>query len=322
MRRKTFRFSPDHVSFTPVERNFGWWLKRIGIFSLACVLLGTAGFFLTSRIIETPSERNLKAQNRKLLELYNNLDHRLDEYDQVLAEIRAMDDSIYRSLIGSDPLPSSIRDAGTGGFDRSSALSDAGYPESIIETAATVADLQTKLKIQHNSYREVFREALNNQEKLRHLPAIMPLYNKDLRRTGAGFGMRFHPILNIWRMHEGMDFHSPVGTDVYATADGRVKDARISSSYGRVIEIDHGYGVISLYAHLSAFNVRKGQLVFRGQVIGKVGNTGLSSGPHLHYEVHVDGMEVDPVNYYFNDLSPREYEAVVAITQAFKTSMD
>ena len=322
MIRKNYRFSPDNIDFIPVERNFGWWFRRISLFVLSFMILGAAGFFTTSHIVETPSEKNLKAYNESLLSLYASLDKRLDDYDQILDRIRILDDSIYRSLIGSDPLQKSLREAGTGGYDRSAALKSAGYPESIIKTAGRVNSLQSKLQIQHNSYREVFRKAMNNQERLKHLPAIMPIYNKDLRGTGSGFGMRLHPILNIWRMHEGMDFYATIGTDVYASADGTVKDARFSTTFGNVIEVDHGYGILSLYAHLSKMEVRKGQKVFRGQIIGKVGNTGESSGPHLHYEVHVNGVEVDPVNYYFQDLSPREYQAVVAIAKSFTTSMD
>lgn len=322
MLRKNYRFSPDRIDFTPVDRNFGWWFRRIGIFVLSCMILGTIGFFTTSRIVETPAEKNLKAYNEDLLSLYESLDNRLNDYDQILDGIRVLDDSIYRSLIGSDPLHKSLREAGTGGYDRSASLRSAVYPESIIKTATRVNNLQAKLQIQHNSYREVFREALNNQERLKHLPAIMPIYNKDLRGTGSGFGMRMHPILNIMQMHEGMDFYASIGTDVYASADGTVRDARLSTTFGNVIEVDHGYGILSLYAHLSKIEVRKGQKVYRGQIIGKVGDTGQSSGPHLHYEVHVNRKEVDPVNYYFQDLSPQEYQAVVAIAKSFTTSMD
>jgi murein DD-endopeptidase MepM/ murein hydrolase activator NlpD len=150
----------------------------------------------------------------------------------------------------------------------------------------------------------------------------MPIYNEDLKLIGAGFGMRMHPILNIYRMHEGIDFFASTGTAVFATADGVVTDARESETFGKVVEIDHGYGLTTLYAHLNGFKVRKGQLVKRGDVIGEVGNTGLSSGEHLHYEVHVNGKEVDPVNYFFKDLSPEEYRKVVAIAQAYERSMD
>ena len=180
MPRKKYRFSPERLDFTPVERNLNWYLKRIGIFVLSCMVLGAGGFFITSRIVDTPAEKNLKAHNARLLDLYESLEDRLDGYDQVLDDIRVLDDSIYRSLVGTEPLPKSLREAGTGGYDRSTSLRNAGYPEDIIETASRINKLQSKLQIQHNSYREVFREALTNQEKLKHLPAIMPIHNQDL----------------------------------------------------------------------------------------------------------------------------------------------
>jgi murein DD-endopeptidase MepM/ murein hydrolase activator NlpD len=173
-----------------------------------------------------------------------------------------------------------------------------------------------------NSFRSVLKEMFSNKDRLEHLPAIMPISNEDLRRTGSGFGMRRHPILNIYRMHEGIDFHAPVGTEVYATADGIVKDVRTSETFGKMIAIDHGYGLETIYAHLNAYHVRKGQKVKRGNLIGFVGNTGLSKGPHLHYEVHIFNREVDPVNYFFKDLTPEEYRKIVLISQSFEESMD
>ena len=198
----------------------------------------------------------------------------------------------------------------------------AGYPEKVVNTAKRIDRLNSHLSVQENSYRDVLKEAFRNKTRLNHLPAIMPIANDNLLLTGSGFGIRLHPILKIYRMHEGMDFFAYIGTDVYATADGIVKDVRISETFGKVIEIDHGFGMLTLYAHLSAFNVKEGQRVKRGNIIGEVGNTGMSSGQHLHYEVHIDGKEVDPVNYYFQDLSPAEYRKVVAIAQAYEMSMD
>ncbi len=322
MTRKQYRFDPDQISVTPVQRSIKRIILRIGSYVFLSLVIGTAGYFLTTGILKTPREKNLISQNEKLLNLYFSLDERLDNYDKVLAAIRTLDDSIYRSLVGKAPLPWSIREAGYGGHDPATTLSNAVYPERVIMTATRIDQLDSYLKIQENSYREVLKEAFRNKTKLNHVPAIMPIYNEDLLLTGAGFGMRLHPILNIWRPHEGIDFFAYTGTEVFATADGVVKDVRISETFGKVIEIDHGYGFVTLYAHLNKFHVEEGQLVKRGNVIGEVGNTGLSSGQHLHYEVHINGKEVDPVNYFFNDLTPAEYRKVVAIAQAYEMSMD
>ncbi len=319
---RKYLFSQEQLTYTPVKKKSFWWISRAGAFILACFILGGAGFFLISGIIETPSEKNLKAQNERLRGLFVSLDNRLDQYGKTLEGMQILDDSIYRLLVGTDPLPFSIRNAGTGGNDQTAVLNEAGYQEQIIETADRILNLQSGLKIQHNSYLQVYREALANRERLKHLPSIMPIFNNDLLRTGAGFGMRLHPILNIYRMHKGMDFLANEGTQVFATADGKVKKCRYSETYGNVIEIDHGYGLITLYAHLSKMSVQKGEQVVRGQDIGYVGNTGLSTGSHLHYEVHVNGAEVDPVKYYFQDLSPEEYEMIVSIAQSYEKSMD
>ena len=319
---KRYRFNPDQLTLTPVNRSLKRWLIRASSFILLSLSIGTAGFFLASGIVKTPREKNLISQNQRLLDLFASLDRRLDAYDRTISSMMILDDSIYRSLVGKKPLPWSLREAGVGGTNRSLSLREAGFPEKVVRTAERIDRLDYHLKIQENSYREVFRTALRNRAKLNHLPAIMPISNDDLKLTGAGFGMRLHPILNIYRMHEGIDFFASTGTPVYATADGVIKDVRISESFGKVVEIDHGFGFLTLYAHLNSFNVKIGQLIKRGDIIGEVGNTGLSSGQHLHYEVHIHGREVDPVNYFFKDLTPDEYRKVVAIAQAYERSMD
>jgi murein DD-endopeptidase MepM/ murein hydrolase activator NlpD len=322
MARKKYHFNPDQLTLTPVKRSLKRWLIRATSYILFSLIIGTAGFFLTTGLVKTPREKNLISQNEKLLELFISLDKRLNAYDRTLSAMVNLDDSIYRSLVGKNPLPWSLREAGTGGHSPNISLSEAGYPAEVIEIAERIDRLDAHLKIQENSYKEVLKEAFRTRTRLNHMPAIMPIYNEDLKMTGSGFGMRMHPILNIYRMHEGIDFFASTGTPVFATADGVVKDVRVSETFGKVIEIDHGYGLVTLYAHLSSFKVKKGQAVKRGNIIGEVGNTGLSSGEHLHYEVHVNGNEVDPVNYFFNDLSPAEYRKVVAIAQAYERSMD
>jgi murein DD-endopeptidase MepM/ murein hydrolase activator NlpD len=257
-----------------------------------------------------------------LINLYQSLNKKLDDYEVALSELRTMDDSIYRSLIGKAPMPPTIRNAGTGGHEPVLNLRDALYPGIVLNTAEKINQLDSHMKVQLNSFRSVLNEMFSNKERMTHLPAIMPISNENLRHTGSGFGMRLHPILNIVRMHEGIDFHAAVGTKVFATADGVVKDVRISETFGKVIVIDHGYGIETLYAHLHDYNVRKGEKVTRGSLIGFVGNTGLSRGPHLHYEVHIFNREVDPVNYFFKDLTPEEYKEIVLISQSFEESMD
>lgn len=322
MARQEYKFDPQQLSLSRVQRSLKRTLIRTGSYVMLSLSVGAVGFFLMTGVVKTPREKNLISQNEKLLTLYNSLDERLDVYDKTLTTLRVLDDSIYRSLIGKSALPWSLREAGTGGHDPSYELSLSSYPKRVINTAQRINGLEYHLKVQENSYREVIKEAYANQYRLNHIPAIMPIYNEDLLMTGSGFGMRFHPILKIWRMHEGIDFFAYTGTDVFATGDGYIQTVHFSETFGKVIVIDHGYGIKTLYAHLSQFQVKKGQRIKRGEIIGKVGNTGLSKGQHLHYEVHVNGKEVDPVNYFFKDLTPAEYKKIVAISQAYEMSMD
>jgi murein DD-endopeptidase MepM/ murein hydrolase activator NlpD len=322
MAQQKYYFNPDHLSLTPAKRSLKKRIAIISVFVCICLVLGTIGYFLTSGMIRTPREKNLLSQNEKLINLYQSLNEKLDGYELALSEIRTLDDSLYRSLVGKAPLPPSIRDAGTGGHERGVNLRDASYPGVVTNTASKIDQLDSHLKVQLNSFRSVLNEMFSKKDRLEHLPAIMPIPNENLRRTGSGFGMRMHPILNIYRMHEGIDFHAPIGTEVYATADGVVKDVRTSETFGRVIVIDHGYGVETFYAHLNEYNVRSGEKVKRGNLIGFVGNTGLSRGPHLHYEVHIFNREVDPVNYFFKDLTPEQYKEIILISQSFEESMD
>jgi murein DD-endopeptidase MepM/ murein hydrolase activator NlpD len=322
MAQKKFYFNVENLSLTPAKRSLKKRIAAITVFILFCLALGTIGYFLTSGVIRTPRENNLLSQNEKLINLYKSLNQKLDEYEDALSEIRTMDDSIYRSLIGKAPMPPTIRGGGTGGHEPVVNLRNATYPGIVVNTAEKIDQLDSHMKVQMNSFRSVLNEMFSNKDRLLHLPAIMPISNENLRLTGSGFGMRLHPILNIVRMHEGIDFHAPTGTEVFATADGVVKDVRTSQTFGKVIVIDHGYGLETFYAHLNAYNVRIGQKVARGNLIGFVGNTGLSRGPHLHYEVHIFSSEVDPVNYFFKDLTPEQYKEIVLISQSFEESMD
>ncbi len=322
MAQKKYYFNPDHLSLTPARRSLKKRIAIISVYILICLVLGTIGYFTTSGVIRTPRENNLFSQNEKLINLYQSLNEKLGQYEAVLSDIRIMDDSIYRSLIGKAPMPPTIRNAGTGGHEPELNLRDVAYPGIVVNTAEKIDQLDSHLKIQMNSFKSVLNTMFTNKDRLVHLPAIMPISNENLRHTGSGFGMRLHPILNIIRMHEGIDFHAPVGTEVFATAAGVVKDVRTSGTFGKVIVIDHGYGIETFYAHLSEYNVRVGEKLARGSLIGFVGNTGLSAGPHLHYEVHIFGSEVDPVNYFFQDLTPDEYKEIVLISQSFEASMD
>lgn len=200
-------------------------------------------------------------------------------------------------------------------------IETAGY--SLIDSLADQLNrLYSKIEVLDYSYDDIIGKAKMNQKKMTHLPTIILIYNKDLKGTGAGFGMRIHPILGIKRMHEGMDFYARKGTDVYATADGIVSEVRFSTTFGNIVEIDHGFGYETIYGHLSKFKVKKGQKIKRGEIIGLVESTGLSSGMHLHYEVHLNGKEVNPIYYFYADLTPAQYKQIIEQSEKELYSMD
>jgi murein DD-endopeptidase MepM/ murein hydrolase activator NlpD len=210
-----------------------------------------------------------------------------------------------------------------GGINRYKELEGYNNSRVVIETTKKLDYLKKKIVVQSKSFDELFDLARKKEEMLQSIPAIMPLSNKDLTRTASGFGLRVHPIYKITKFHAGMDFTAPIGSDIYATGNGTVEAVTVSArGLGKHIIIDHGFGYVSVYAHLDNFNVRRGQKVSRGDIIGFVGNTGTSVAPHLHYEIKLNGRNVDPVNYYVNDLTAAEYEEMIEIVSKTGQSFD
>ena len=244
--------------------------------------------------------------------------------DEVLADLQERDDNIYRVIFEADPIPNSIREAGFGGANRYKNLEGYGNSELVSQTAEKLDVVTKQLYVQSRSFDDVIEMARNKSEMLAHIPAIQPVANKDLKRIASGFGYRIHPIYKVPKMHAGIDFTAATGTPIYATGDGKVlrRPKRGGSGYGKYVVIDHGYGYESLYAHMSVVNVRPGQAVKRGEIIGRVGNTGLSTAPHLHYEVHRNGKKINPINFFFNDLSPEEYEEIIQTAERENQSFD
>ncbi len=298
-------------------------LNTLGIFSLTLImavglLLGYTTYF------ESPKELLLKNEVKELEYYYENLSREVQKLDAILAEMEHRDDNIYRAVLGAEPIESSIRNAGIGGADRYQDIrnKDIINEDIIVKITEQVDRLRRKVYIESKSQDEVVELAVNKEQLFAAIPAIQPVSNKELIRLSSGFGMRFHPIYKVKKMHPGIDFSAPIGTPIYATADGVVDLLNVSfSGYGKTIEIDHGFGYRSRYAHMHGFAVSKGQKVKRGELIGYVGNTGLSTAPHLHYEVFINNRHVNPVYYFFNDLNPAEYEKIVELASIENQSL-
>ena len=275
--------------------------------------LGAGSFLILLFIFGSPSEKELRIENARLLAQYNVLSHRLDEALGVMQDIQQRDDNLYRVVLQADPVSDAIRKAGYGGTNRYEQLRDMANSELVINTTSKLDMLNRQLYIQSKSFDEVVELCKSHDEMLKCIPAIQPVSNKDLKKTASGYGVRIDPIYKTTKFHAGMDFSASPGTPVYATGDGVVVKAGWETGYGNTIEINHGFGYLTRYAHLSAYKVKRGQKVLRGEVIGEVGSTGKSTGPHLHYEVHVKGKVQNPVNYYFMDLSAEDYDKMIQI---------
>ena len=280
------------------------------------VLLGVAGYFVTLLLLGTPeSAEDLRTENARLQSQYTVLAQRFDEAMEVMEDIRQRDDNLYRVMFMTEPVSDAVRNADYAGTNRYEEFEDLDNAELVIATTQKMDALSRQLYIQSKSFDEVVDFYKNHEDMLRHLPAIQPVANKDLKRMASGYGYRIHPIYQTRIFHEGMDFSCDIGTPVYATADGVVKKARRESGYGYIIVIDHGYGYETRYAHLKSFNVKQGQRVQRGQTIALSGNSGRSTGPHLHYEVLQRGRHVNPANYYFMDLDAEQYDEMIRMAE-------
>ena len=326
MAKKKYKFNPDTLSYERVGISFKEKSTKVLAYFSSSLALALIIAVLVINAYETPKTKALRRENQRLLTQYQLMDNELGKIGTVLDELQQRDDNIYRVIFESEPIPSSVRNAGFGGTNKYSHLESLNNSELVVATARKLDQISKEAYIQSKSYDDVLNMALNKEKMLAAFPAIQPISNKDLKRTASGWGYRIHPIFKVRKMHYGMDFTAPVGTPVYATGNGKVTEVKGSkrsrSGFGLHLEIDHGYGYETLYGHLNAFNVKRGQKVKRGDIIAFVGNTGGSTAPHLHYEVHKNGKRVNPAYYYYKDLTPQEYDKMIAISTNIGQSLD
>lgn len=287
--------------------------------SFACaVLLLYVGF----TFINSPKEKQLQREVNQMAMQYDIMQKRLEQVDAALENMQHRDDHIYRVIFEADPIDADVRKAGFGGINRYKNLEDFDNSTIMIETAKKLDYISKALYVQSKSYDDLVEMAKSKAEMMASIPAIQPIDSRKIRGGLSGFGGRIHPIYKIRKMHTGIDFTAPVGTPIYATGDGRVTAVGVDGGYGRRVLINHGYSYTTLYGHMSRFAVKQGQHVKRGDLIGYVGNTGTSTGPHLHYEVHKNGRPVNPVNFMYNDLTPVEYAAILEAASQENQSFD
>ena len=275
--------------------------------------LGAGSFILIFWIFGSPSEKELRKENSQLLAQYNVLSKRLDEALGVMQDVQQRDDNLYRVILQADPVSNDVRSAGFASTNRYEELMHMPNSRLVVNTTQKLDLLRKLLYIQSRSFDDVVGLCKQHDEMLQCMPAIQPVSNKDLKRTASGYGWRVDPIYGTRKFHEGMDFSANIGTDVYATGNGTIVKMGWKTGYGNLIIVDHGFGYQTWYAHLDEFRTHLGKKVVRGEVIGGVGNTGKSTGPHLHYEVHLKGKVMNPMNYYFMDLSAEDYDKMIQI---------
>ncbi|MDR2058040.1 MAG: M23 family metallopeptidase [Dysgonamonadaceae bacterium] len=310
-----FRYNSQTLNY---ERVFPSWKQRIWVvFRLLLIgtFIGSGLFAIAFYAFDSPREQQLKKENKLILAQYQILSKRIDENQKILDELQSRDNGLYRTFFNADPIPEDIRRPGIGGTNRYEALLNLSNSKLIIETTRKLDMVTRELYVQSNSYDELLDLLKTKEERIKHTPAIHPLKSKDLKRQSSGFGMRMHPIYGVLQLHSGIDFTAEIGTPIYATADGTVESTKYSSGYGNCVIIDHGFGYKTLYGHCRDFSVRPGQKVVRGEKIASVGMTGASTGPHVHYEVHVKGRPDNPAKYLFMDLSPEDYEKALVLSE-------
>ena len=325
MSKDKYYYDPETLSYRPIRVTNKNRIYNILLFTFLSFFFGVTSLLilLNSDTLNTPSELAQKRTLRNYEFQFNILNKKLSQLEAVVANVEERDNNLYRLYFEASPIPEEQRRAGFGGVNRYKNLE--GYDNSalIINTAKRLDILTKQTVVQSRSLDEIERLAANKEALIAAIPTIQPIKNKDLTRVASGYGYRIDPFTKKRRFHYGMDFTTKRGTPIYASGNGIVKRAdNRSSGYGKHIRVDHGFGYVSLYAHLSKYNVRRGQKVRRGDIIGYVGNTGRSAGPHLHYEIIKDNQKINPLNFYYGNLSPKEYEALLTQSKQENQSLD
>ena len=325
MSKVKYYYDPDTLSYRKIEPKKSRKYRNIFLFILGAAIFGTMMhiFLLNTNILNTPRELSLQREVKNFELQFELLDRKLEQMEYVLANIEDRDNNIYRLYFEANPIPDEQRRAGFGGVNRYKSLEGFNNSDMIMATTKRLDIIQKQMVIQSKSLDEIAKMAEEKEKLLQAIPAIQPVNNEELTRMASGYGWRSDPFTKARKMHWGMDFTAPRGTPIYATGDGVVKRAdNRASGFGKHIRIDHGYGYLTIYAHLSKYNVKRGQKVKRGDLIGFVGSTGRSEAPHLHYEVWKDKQKINPINFYYGSLSAEEFANMLKFANQENQSLD
>lgn len=325
MSKVKYYYDSENLAYKKIEtkrrKKFAYvllFLLSSALFGFLCIVL-----LINTPYFETPKDKILTSELENMKINYKLLNKKVDIMEDALNAIEERDNNIYRIYFNTSPIPDEERKSGFGGVNRYKNLEGFNNSELVISTSKKVDRLMKELAIQSESLNEIVKLGKQKEKLLASIPAIQPVKNEDLKRMASGYGYRNDPFTKVRKFHYGMDFTAKTGTPIYATGDGVVLKADNSlSGYGNHIEINHGYGYVTLYAHLSKYNCRKGQKVKRGDIIGYVGSTGRSEAPHLHYEVIKNGEKINPINFYYGSISAEEYVIISQLANQENQSLD
>ncbi|WP_159946898.1 M23 family metallopeptidase [Polaribacter septentrionalilitoris] len=310
MAKVKYYYDADTLSYRKITVKKRDYYKKTVFGILGAFLTAFIGFIVFSQFIMSPTERAQKRELENLKLHYELLAKRMEESSEILVQLQERDNNIYRTYFEANPIPDEQRKAGFGGVNRYKYLDGFDNSTMIKKLTKDIDVLSKQLVVQSKSLDEIVALAKEKEKMLASIPAILPVKLEDMTRMASGYKWRMHPILKIRKFHKGMDFTAPVGTPIYASGNGTVIRAQRSPTFGKVVYIDHGYGYKTIYAHMSKIKARRGQKIKRGDLIGYVGNTGRSVSSHLHYEVHKNDRALNPINFYYGDLTPEEFAAM------------
>ena len=323
MAKVKYYYDSETLSYRKIKRKKTTTLKYVSVFLTAAALFGFLSFFIASQYIESPKERQMARELQNMELQFELINKRTDDAFAALENVEERDNAIYRLYFEANPIPTEQRRAGFGGINRYKKFEGFDNSQLISESNKRLDILEKAIVVQSKSLDEIAKLAEHKEKFLEAIPAIQPINNVNLTRMASGYGYRTDPFTKVRKFHFGMDFTAPRGTPIYASGDGVIKRAdNRSTGYGNHIRIDHGYGYVSLYAHMYKYNVKVNQRVKRGDLIGFVGSTGRSEAPHLHYEVFKDGERINPINFYYGNLSAEEYDILLKKASLENQSLD
>lgn len=323
MKKIKYYYNTNTLRYEKLETPLRVKLLRVFGFIAAALVTAALISYVAFQFVGSPQERILQQQNRALRDNYNDLEDTLESIQRQMRELEKRDNDVYRAIFEANPIPDSARAKELETKQEIAKVEKIKDHQLVASITTTINNIKSRITAQKKSYEEVEELVKNKEQLLAHTPAIQPVSNKDLNRIASGFGYRIDPVYKTTKFHAGLDFSAPQGTPIYATADGTVTTAgNTGNGYGNHVIINHGYGYETLFGHMVRVKARNGQQVKRGEVIGWVGSTGKSTGPHCHYEVHKNGEKIDPIYFFYNDLSPEQFDLILKKAAASNQSFD